>query len=312
MIRHYIKGRSIEGFAYGKRVTRLDQVNEGDFLIGDSHQFGATNLYKVLPWRPDSPGEKMSLSYVAPDGSDDVTDGTREMCVWGHELRATAATYYKAVRLLDKDELVIPLPNGSTLRCGPSHPTMFGGYVRILDSQGDEVVYWDANEWAEDPESVMGAIFGAALDHRKLILKRVIEKDADNLFLMNVGDLREGDRVDLASCPFLCTHPSANYELAEVTGVKRETLGTVAVDYEGIDQVGYSIETMLVVYRRNIFQSKGVCESDDCELPHCRLCGRHLLEHTSPLICDTCQRIAEGAELTPADEEAWNAAVRTS
>lgn len=310
MIRHYLKGRSIEGFAYGQRVTRLDQVNEGDILIGDSHQFGSTNLYKVLPW-PDSPGEKMYVSYIAPDGSDDVTDGTREMCVWAQELRGTTVTYYKAVRLLDKDELVIPLPNGSTLRCGPGTP-MFGGYVRILDSRDQEVVYWDANEWAEDPECVMGAIFGAAVHHRDLILKRIVEKDPDNLFLMNASELREGDRVDLESCPFLCFHPSAEFELAEITGVKRETLDCVAVDYEGIDQVGYSLDTTLVVYRRNIFQSKGVCESDDCELPHCRLCGRHLLEHCSPLICDTCLKIAEGAVLAPADEAAWNAAVRTS
>ena len=41
----------------------------------------------------------------------------------------------------------------------PSHPDGCS-YIRILD-QGREVAYWDAEEWAEDPEGVMGAIMGA-------------------------------------------------------------------------------------------------------------------------------------------------------
>ena len=36
-------------------------------------------------------------------------------------------------------------------------------YVRILNSCNvdNEIVYWDSEEWAEDPKGVMGAIMGA-------------------------------------------------------------------------------------------------------------------------------------------------------
>lgn len=64
---------------------------------------------------------------------------------------------------------------------------------------------------------------------------------------VKVGDLKEGDRVDLESCPFLHNHPSAEFELAEVVEVVQETPTCVAVSYEGIDQVGYSPDTELVV-----------------------------------------------------------------
>jgi len=34
-------------------------------------------------------------------------------------------------------------------------------YVRVLDENNEEIAYWDAAEWGEDPVSVMGAIMGA-------------------------------------------------------------------------------------------------------------------------------------------------------
>ena len=60
-------------------------------------------------------------------------------------------------------ELIIPLPNGKTLRCGPGEKHQYGGYLRICDKQGKELLYWDVNEWEEDGESVIGAVFAAAL-----------------------------------------------------------------------------------------------------------------------------------------------------
>lgn len=61
-------------------------------------------------------------------------------------------------------ELIIPLPNGGSLCCGavPSGQ-MYGDYVRICDAKGNEILYWDCQEWQEDPVLVMGAIFGASL-----------------------------------------------------------------------------------------------------------------------------------------------------
>ena len=61
-------------------------------------------------------------------------------------------------------ELVIPLPNGNTLRCGQGEEYNWGGYVRVCSSHGEELMYWSAMEWEEDPEAIMGAIFGYALD----------------------------------------------------------------------------------------------------------------------------------------------------
>lgn len=35
------------------------------------------------------------------------------------------------------------------------------GYVRLIDENEEELVYWDQAEWREDPIGVMGAIMGA-------------------------------------------------------------------------------------------------------------------------------------------------------
>lgn len=63
----------------------------------------------------------------------------------------------------ETEEAVIPLPNGGTLRCGPDDTYMYGNFVRICDPDGNEILYWDQQEWAEEPVHVMGAIFGAAI-----------------------------------------------------------------------------------------------------------------------------------------------------
>lgn len=76
------------------------------------------------------------------------------------------------------DELKIPLTTGCSLRCGPSHDgDMYGGYVRICDPDGNEILYWDCAEWEDDPELVMGAIFGASLTpFKELVKDRVLEE----------------------------------------------------------------------------------------------------------------------------------------
>lgn len=61
------------------------------------------------------------------------------------------------------DEVRLLLPSGGEL-CFPAY-TGAGDtgvdYVRVLSPQGDERVYWTSQEWAEDPEGVMGALMGA-------------------------------------------------------------------------------------------------------------------------------------------------------
>ena len=60
-------------------------------------------------------------------------------------------------------EIVIPLPNGGSLRCGPGEIHEHGGYIRICDADEIEIIYWDKAEWSETPELVMGAVFTSAL-----------------------------------------------------------------------------------------------------------------------------------------------------
>lgn len=55
----------------------------------------------------------------------------------------------------------VKLANGCTI-CSDSLRFQAGGYVQILNAKGEEIGYWDVNEWAEDPEFVMGAILGCA------------------------------------------------------------------------------------------------------------------------------------------------------
>lgn len=59
-------------------------------------------------------------------------------------------------------EIEIPLDSGGTLCCGPGETFEWGGYVRICDGDGNEILYWTAEEFAEDPEQVIGAVFAAA------------------------------------------------------------------------------------------------------------------------------------------------------
>lgn len=62
------------------------------------------------------------------------------------------------------DEIIIPLSWGGSLRCGKGKKYAHGGYVRLCDENGVEVesCYWDKEEWASEPERVMGEIFAAA------------------------------------------------------------------------------------------------------------------------------------------------------
>ena len=57
------------------------------------------------------------------------------------------------------DECIIPLANGREIRCS-AYPQPCT-YVRIVQA-GYELMYWDADEWGDTPEEVMGAVLGLA------------------------------------------------------------------------------------------------------------------------------------------------------
>lgn len=60
-----------------------------------------------------------------------------------------------------ENEAVVYLVNGLELR-SPSFPAPCE-YLRVVDAGGTEVVYYDQNEFAEDPTEVMGALMGALM-----------------------------------------------------------------------------------------------------------------------------------------------------
>ena len=57
------------------------------------------------------------------------------------------------------NECVIISLGGRKLK-SPSYPEECS-YIRVTDRADHEIAYWTSNEWAEDPEIVMGAILGA-------------------------------------------------------------------------------------------------------------------------------------------------------
>ena len=70
-----------------------------------------------------------------------------------------------------------------------------------------------------------------------MLAKELAEYEAEHQ-KVKIGDLREGDMVDLQWCPYLSDHPTAEFEYAQVCYVRDEG-DIVAVGYEGIDEVGY-------------------------------------------------------------------------
>ena len=62
---------------------------------------------------------------------------------------------------MNPSELMITLPNGNTLRCGMVNGN-YGGFVRIVDKNDQELAYWSAVNWEENPQETMRDIFGWA------------------------------------------------------------------------------------------------------------------------------------------------------
>ena len=59
-------------------------------------------------------------------------------------------------------EMWVPLPNGNAFVFPNAKVSPEGcDYVRIVHDDGCEKVYWDKDEWQEEPAFVMGAICGA-------------------------------------------------------------------------------------------------------------------------------------------------------
>lgn len=58
------------------------------------------------------------------------------------------------------DKLVLVLDNGVRIETGGVNGP--GAYVLVANREGDEIGYWNAEEWAKDPSRMMATILGTA------------------------------------------------------------------------------------------------------------------------------------------------------
>ena len=75
--------------------------------------------------------------------------------------------------IMENSEIILPLPSGGTLRCGLGENFQHGGFLLICDADGNEIVMWDSQEWADEPESVIGAVMRAAATPIPELLERL-------------------------------------------------------------------------------------------------------------------------------------------
>lgn len=147
------------------------------------------------------------------------------------------------------------------------------------------------------------------------------------VFKKRASELVQDDQVDLASCPYLHEHSSAEFQFATVSHVQRETIQTVVVTYEGIDDVGYPVDTVLTVNPAPIYlfpHELTVCETMDEDVtigfndeatgvtitdPTNSSCGRFLVEPSTYGLTDQdVQALKDlNAELDEAADDAINA-----
>lgn len=66
---------------------------------------------------------------------------------------------------------------------------------------------------------------------------------------VKVSDLKEGDKVDLDSCPYLKGHVSAEFEYAEIESIEKETDNCILISYDGIGSIGYSPDQVLEIQK---------------------------------------------------------------
>lgn len=67
------------------------------------------------------------------------------------------------------------------------------------------------------------------------------------VFKRRVSDLAINDMVDLTSCPYLRNHAMAGMVYGVVAHKEIEDPNTVVIGYEGIDHIGYPVDTVLHV-----------------------------------------------------------------
>lgn len=79
------------------------------------------------------------------------------------------------------------------------------------------------------------------------VLRLSFRKLMTKVFKRRVSDLAINDMVDLTSCPYLRNHAMAGMVYGVVAHKEVEVPNTVVIGYEGIDHIGYPVDTVLHV-----------------------------------------------------------------
>ena len=144
---------------------------EGPFVCFDAEEIGAlkTALEKFSTTKRD----EVSLTSMVSEDSDQpgkwyfVLDGEASDISYPSAIEARSALLTAMNPIFDDDEVVVRLECGASLRSGVLNPQdenalTSGGYVRLCDNSGTELLYWSKDEWTDEPDLVMGAIINAS------------------------------------------------------------------------------------------------------------------------------------------------------
>jgi hypothetical protein len=78
----------------------------------------------------------------------------------------------------EEGELAFQMPIGGGYLVFGCDATSGVDHVRVVNDDGAELVYWQADEWGEDPEGVMAAIMGALMNGAAGVMARVYPDEA--------------------------------------------------------------------------------------------------------------------------------------
>lgn len=123
------------------------EVSQGE--IAGSYPTGTTNLRKARKMANEMAGVLQSLGHIV-----------------FHDRTAWAASVA---------ETMLPLPGGGALCFSPAE-FYDSSQVGIRDRDGNEIVIWTSDEWRDDPDVVMRAIFGSAVMPVDKLIKTLKKK----------------------------------------------------------------------------------------------------------------------------------------
>jgi len=137
--------------------------------ISDSHHLGwnEDTAAKLLSLYAQGPAQQgVSLDDYIEAAAQAELDESREMSdeLPAFTLKPGGEALPAAVAEAAAGDVVFALPNRQFLIVPSTELSPDGvGHIRILDVDGEELVYWDSAEWGDDPELVMGAIWGSII-----------------------------------------------------------------------------------------------------------------------------------------------------